>query len=839
MFTNAGMNQFKSIFLEQEQPAHVRVANSQKCMRVSGKHNDLEEVGLDTSHHTFFEMLGNWSFGDYYKAEAIEWAWNLLIKEWALPPDRLYATVYKDDDEAEGLWKKITSLPSDHILRFDEKDNFWEMGEVGPCGPCSEIHFDLGAELDQPGIPSGVNVDGCRRFIEIWNLVFIQYDRQADRSLQPLPKKHIDTGMGFERIVSILQNKQSNYDTDIFQDIIHFIEEQTNKSYKDVQNQVPMRVIADHLRAAAFCIADGALPSNEGRGYVIRRILRRAIRYATKLERYEPLLHSMVKPLCNQMGGHYPELLEHQTLVERTIQQEEENFGKTLGQGSERFEELIGTLKKKGIQVFPGEEAFKLYDTFGFPLDLTTLMAREQGFQVDMEAFERLMNEQRNRARSASSFKTNVSTIDWTVVAEDIPSQFVGYDCLTCETKLVKYSIDENSTHLVTKETPFYGESGGQIGDVGTITIQNQVFEVVDTQLAHGSIIHRCANRIPPEILETGEKIVLAVDPIKRSATARNHTATHLLHTALKKKLGDHVTQQGSLVDPKRLRFDFNHFEKVTSEELYAIETLVNRTILENRSVKWYDRPFSEVKQEGVIALFGEKYGDVVRVVEVDGYSKELCGGTHVNSAGALGYFKILAESSSASGIRRIEAITGMEAYDWINEQEQVVLDLQQILHVTQPFEVTKKIQTLLEEQKELQKVVQQASFANAKASLDELLAQAQTVDGFKVAYGTVAATSTDELRSLGDEARDKLKSGVAVFYSPIGEKHQIICVVTDDLIKQRKLFAGKIVKDVAQLCEGGGGGKPHLALAGIKAPDKWSGAQQEIPHIIQAHLNA
>ncbi len=640
LFTNAGMNQFKDVFLETGSRPYTRAVNSQKCIRVSGKHNDLEEVGHDTYHHTFFEMLGNWSFGDYYKKEAVAWAWELLTEVWKLPKDKLYATVYTDDDEAEEYWRKETDINPDHILRFGEKDNFWEMGNTGPCGPCSEIHIDLGPErCDKQEQEHTCFVNGdCGRYIELWNLVFIQYNRDEKGKLHPLPKKHVDTGAGFERLVAVLQNKDSNYATDVFTPLLDEISRITEVNYRQSDEKAAFHVIADHVRMLTFSITDGGLPSNEGRGYVMRRILRRAARYGRKLNISEPFIYKIVPKLVEIMGEAYPELKERQEHVMKVIQAEEEHFNRTLDRGLEIFERIKKDLQKKKQNVIPGREVFKLYDTYGFPVDLTRILAEESGLTLDMDGFEKEMEAQRNRARAASRFEMQSSDSEaWVVLNEGPDSHFVGYDDLAVETHIMRFLVSENDIRLVMRDTPFYAESGGQVGDKGVISGEGFKLPVIDTQKDGDHIIHIC-NKIDDFMPQT-DKVLAEVVSFKRQNTATNHTATHLLHAALRKVLGDHVQQAGSLVEPERLRFDFTHFEKVSAEQIAEIEKIVNRKIQENIALEIRQEKFDEAKKKGAMALFGEKYGDVVRTVAVPGFSLELCGGTHVKATGDIGAF--------------------------------------------------------------------------------------------------------------------------------------------------------------------------------------------------------
>ncbi len=839
LFTNAGMNQFKSIFLGKEKREYTRAANSQKCIRVSGKHNDLEEVGKDTYHHTFFEMLGNWSFGDYYKKEAIQWAWELLTHVWKLPKDKLYATVYKDDDEAEQLWKQVTDITPSHVLRFDEKDNFWEMGEIGPCGPCSEIHIDLGENAcdkkDVKGHRCQVN-GGCARYIELWNLVFIQFNREEDRSLTDLPEKHIDTGMGFERIVATLQKVRSNYDTDLFTPIINKIKEISGKSKSD-QGGVAHQVIADHVRALTFAIADGALPSNEGRGYVLRRILRRAARFARTLGMQEPMIYKLVPTVVDIMGEAFPEIKEKHQYISMVIKSEEESFGNTLDRGIELFENLVKQLNNKNVKEIPGKDAFRLYDTYGFPLDLTQLMAEEKNMTVDEEGFKSEMEKQRERARKAGKwdYGIEVDWNEWEKLSDGSDSEFVGYDQIETDSEIRLLKKEADYVYLVLDKTPFYAESGGQIGDTGEIGGDNFLLSVKNTIKQEDKIIHITKGNLPEEIAQS--KVKAKVKRDQRMSTARNHTATHLLQSALREVLGKHVHQSGSLVTPFRLRFDLTHFERISEDQLEKIERIVNNKIMENIPVDVIFTSFDDAKKSGAIALFGEKYEDEVRVIKIGDYSMELCGGTHASSTGQIGLFRIVSESSVAAGIRRIEAITGEEALNSVIHDRKIIRSLSQLLTAPED-ELQKKAEALIQENKKLEKELEKQRMKSSSETVDDWIKNAKKLDGFQLVVTRVSPASVDELKMIGDILRERLISGIGVLGAVFDNKINFLCVVTDNLIKDKKLKAGDIVKQVAQVAGGSGGGRPHIALAGANNLDKFDQALAETETIVKNQIN-
>ena len=820
MFTNAGMNQFKDIFLGNIPRPYPRAADTQKCLRVSGKHNDLEEVGHDTYHHTMFEMLGNWSFGDYFKKEAIGWAWELLTGVYGLDKSRMYATVFEGspedgvpfDQEAYDIW--LQYLPADHIIRGNKHDNFWEMGDVGPCGPCSEIHYDLRDESEIAAVPGREMVNqGSPLVIEIWNLVFMQFNRKANGSLEPLAANCIDTGMGFERLCMILQGKKSNYDTDVFQPTIQRIAAMSGKTYgADEKCDVAMRVVADHLRAISFSIADGQLPSNVKAGYVIRRILRRAVRYGyTYLGFNEPFICRLVAGLVDQMGGQFPELKAQQTLIEKVIEEEESSFLRTLATGINLLDGVMAEVRKSGGERISGKDAFLLYDTYGFPIDLTELIAREQGIEVDLEAFEKELQAQKERSRNAAA----VDTDDWKELIHIKQSEFIGYDTLSAEVKIARYrrvsSKGRVSYQLVFDRTPFYGNSGGQIGDIGYIETANERIPVVATEKENGLIIH-----IVTQLPENPEATFMAVvDPEKRQAAANNHTATHLMHEALRKVLGTHVEQKGSLVTPEYLRFDFSHFQKVTHEELRRVEQLVNRAIRANYPLEEKrDATKEEAAAAGAMMLFGEKYGDRVRMVRF-GTSVELCGGTHVSAKGNIGFFKILNESAISAGVRRIEATTGAKAEEVIYAAEDTMRNVADYLNNPQILQSIKKIMESNEALKHEMEAIRREQVAEWAAKI---------VDSTPERGGMrLMATQTDRrpdfIKDLAFAVRSRSKNIVLVIGSINDGKPTLTVALGDDIVAQG-VNAGVVVREAAKAINGGGGGQPFLATAGGKNPD-------------------
>jgi alanyl-tRNA synthetase len=825
MFTNAGMNQFKDIFLGNSQAKYKRVANSQKCLRVSGKHNDLEEVGHDTYHHTMFEMLGNWSFGDYFKKEAIEWSWEFLSGKLGIQKDRLYATIFegsKDDkvprdDEASKQWQKCFPDQPLHILEGSKKDNFWEMGETGPCGPCSEIHVDLRDDDERLIVPGHELVNkGHPLVIEIWNLVFIQYNRKADGSLELLPSKHVDTGMGFERLCMVVQGKKSNYDTDIFQSIISEISKITGKRYGESLNvDIAMRVVADHVRAVAFSIADGQLPSNNKAGYVIRRILRRAVRYGyNNLGIEEPFIYKLVPVLTATMGNHYPELKRSGDQIKKVILEEETAFLKTLGKGLKMINKMISGLRDENKNVLPGSVAFELYDTFGFPVDLTQLILKENGMQLDIRGFENEMNNQKTRSREDASLDAG----DWNIIRDSEETEFTGYEKTEDEVLINKYRRvkvkGKEVIHLVFNKTPFYAESGGQTGDTGFIYHNEEKTPVRDTIKENNLIIH-VAERLPSD---PKAHFIAKVDIEKRLMTANNHSATHLLHYALRSVLGTHVEQKGSLVTPERLRFDFSHFAKMTKDEIMKVEEIANRMVRENYQGKIMENiSMKKAKAMGAMALFGEKYGENVRVVQF-GNSIELCGGTHVLSTGSIGLIKIVSEGAIASGIRRIEAVTAAKADEYINEKLLAEEEVAALLKST--GSIKESVEKLLSENNTLRKTIEKYQAHAAMTAIQELREKSISIKGIKLISGEIEADSADTLKTIAFEIRKDSDNVVAVIGSVIGGKANIVVMVSDKLVKEKNLSAVTIIKEISAEINGGGGGQPFLATAGGKNPE-------------------
>ena len=842
LFANAGMNQFKDVLLGTGTRPYTRAVNSQKCIRASGKHNDLDDVGRDTYHHTFFEMLGNWSFGDYFKREAIGWAMELLTERWGLDAGRLYATVFGGspeenvgpDVEAEKLWSEVARLPPARVLRFGKKDNFWEMGESGPCGPCSEIHYDMGEgtcpRSGKDGHVCAVNADGCWRFIELWNLVFVQYNRLPGGELKLLPARHVDTGMGLERIARVVQGVESNYATDLFTPLLAAIARVTGRADGPGETGVAFRVIADHLRALSFAIADGALPSNEGRGYVLRRMLRRAARFGKVLGMSEPFIHRLVPDLVAVMGAAFPELPAQQDHVARVILAEEESFALTLDRGLDIFEKAVAGLAPGKNRILPGAVVFKLYDTFGFPVDLTRLMAEERGLSVDLEGFERLMSQQREKARGASAMR--LETGDWTRVSEGPDSRFEGYTKLSLPTVVRAYRKDDKGRWLILlHETPFYAEGGGQVGDQGRIFGPAGEWRVVDTQREGDRIVHIAAGPAAPD----GRPVTAEVDAARRVRTTLNHTATHLLHAALRAELGDQVHQAGSVVHPDYLRFDYTHSGKPSDAQLDSVERRVNRAIRANRALEIGQSSYQDAVGSGVLALFGEKYGDTVRVVRVPEVSAELCGGCHVRATGDIGAFVIVSETAIAAGVRRILAYTGEAAEQYMRENARLVTQFRGILNAA-PEGLVARLEHLLEDRKQLERELKQLKRGSVADGADALLRQARDIGGVRVLAAQVQAASLDELRGLADTLRAKLRPGIALLGAVIDGKGSLLCAVSDDLVSSN-VKAGEIVNQVAALAGGRGGGPPHMASAGAKDLSQLPAALQQAPDLIGAYL--
>ena len=834
MFTNAGMNQFKDIFLGNRNADSGRIADTQKCLRVSGKHNDLEEVGHDTYHHTMFEMLGNWSFGDYFKKEAIAWGWELLTKVFELDPERLYASVFGGDkgeklaadQEAYDYWKEI--LPEERILFGSKKDNFWEMGDTGPCGPCSEIHIDLRDDAERKKLDGKTLVNHDHpEVIEIWNLVFIEFNRMKDGSLQPLPAKHVDTGMGFERLCMAIQGKKSNYDTDVFRPLIEKLGTLTGAEYgKSDETDIAMRVISDHLRAIAFSIADGQLPSNTGAGYVIRRILRRAVRYAyTFLDEREAVIYKLTDTLAEIMGEAFPELLSQKDLITRVIREEEQSFLHTLEQGIKRFEQYIG--KKKDNKIIDGAFAFELFDTYGFPVDLTELMAKENGWAVDMEGFKKGLEEQKQRSRQAAELDKS----DWVVVSEsNSPGEFLGYEQLEAEVKLLRYREvkEKQNTYyeLVLDKTPFYAESGGQVGDKGILRNKEMTIKVFDTKKENDLTIHLAEKGMEGAL----DGFTAIVDRENRIKIENNHSATHLMHYALRKVLGEHVEQKGSLVDAEHLRFDFSHFEKMTDEEVFSVEKMVNAMIRNNDTIDEHRAvEMQQAMDMGALAFFGEKYGDKVRVVRF-GDSVELCGGTHVPATGQIGYFKIVSESAIASGVRRIEAFTGEAAENFVQARIDAENKIREMLKNTK--DIVKGVQGMIDENKKLQKLTETLNRKVSGGLLTELESAIKPYKGVDLLTARVDA-DLSVVKNIAFSLIKNNKKVLAVLGSTAEGKAFLTVAIGEKAIKTNKLNAGSLIRELAKEIKGGGGGQPHFATAGGKDPSGIQAALDKVKTLI------
>jgi alanyl-tRNA synthetase len=825
MFTNAGMNQFKDAFLGHGTPKAKRIADTQKCLRVSGKHNDLEEVGVDTYHHTMFEMLGNWSFGDYFKKDAIAWAWELLTEVYKIEKDRLYVTVFEGDkkenlafdEDAKNFW--LNYVPEEKIINGNKKDNFWEMGDTGPCGPCSEIHVDLRSDDDRKKIAGKSLVNSSHpQVIEIWNLVFMEFNRKADGSLEKLPAQHVDTGMGFERLSMVLQGKKSSYDTDVFQPLIKEIEKVSGKKYKatdfsaeEEKINIAMRVIADHIRAISFTIADGQLPSNTGAGYVIRRILRRAVRYGYQsLGLKEPFLYNLVDVLVKQMGGFFPEIVKQEKLVKKVILEEEQAFVRTLEQGLKKIEIICAELVSNKKKVIPGEQVFELYDTFGFPVDLTALIARSSDIAIDEKGFEEALEKQKTRSRAA----TTVDKEDWINVIDTQQSVFVGYEKIEEHSKIVRYrkikAKGKDQYQIVLDKTPFYAESGGQVGDTGFLEFGTKRISVLDTQKENNLNVH-FTETLPDDVKASFKAIV---DPERRILTVDNHSATHLLHASLRKILGKHVEQRGSLVHPDHLRFDFSHFSKITDEELRDIEFLVNQKIRENIVCETQVMAIDEAKKLGAMALFGEKYGDNVRVVTIDkNFSIELCGGTHVKATGQIGYFKILTESAVSAGIRRIEAVTALRAQDYITGQIEVIRQASDALK--NPKNLVKGILDLQQHAAELTKQVEKLSRERGKQLKGELLTKKQQIGNTVFVAEKVDILSADVAKDLCFQMKGEVPNLFLILGAEINGKANLFLAMSDELTKAKNWNASSLIREFSKEIQGGGGGQAFYATAG------------------------
>ena len=832
IFVNAGMVQFKKIFLGLEKSPHNRAVTCQKCMRAGGKHSDLENVGHTARHHTFFEMLGNFSFGDYFKKDAILFGWDLLTGHFQLPKEKLYATVYEEDDEAAGLWPQLTGIPENRIVRLGAKDNFWQMGDTGPCGPCSEIIIDQGSHLGcgKPGCSVGCD---CDRYLELWNLVFMQYERDETGKLTPLPKPSIDTGMGLERISAVLQGKTSNFDTDLFEPIIQEISSASGISYgSSGNNDTSMRVIADHMRASVFMLSEGCVPSNEGRGYVLRRIIRRASRHAKLLTMNEPCLYKFIDPVITIMGGIYPEIIKEANRTGKLLKIEEENFHRTIEVSMDLFDDIVTRTKNDGLQVIPGEEVARLQQTHGLPLDFAKDIALDAGLSIDEESFHREMETHRDKSKSSSPVKASGSH----VLPASGKTIFLGYETLKTDATVTELSKDgyvevlEEGEEgiIILDKTPFYGESGGQMGDKGTMVSKTALINVIDTQKpAPGLYIHKV--KIEKGTISKGDKVSCTVDEAPRKAIMRNHTATHLLHKALRIVLGEHVKQSGSVVDSERLRFDFTHFSAMQDDEIRKVEDIVNDKVLEDLPVRTDIMNIDEAIKSGAMALFDEKYGDTVRVVSSGDFSKELCGGTHCRATGEIGLCVIVSEGSVASGIRRIEALTGKSALDYLRQKESDLDKIKLILKTETPQE---KIEKILADVKAMEKEIQQLKTGSSRDTIADAFKEAQEIDGVKVVKIKQDGLNPNELRLVADNVKDRLKSGIIVVTSVFDSQAALVCMVTKDLTN--KYHAGNIVKNIAQLAGGKGGGKPDMAQGGTKEIDKLDAALDSLYEIIK-----
>ncbi|ORU94498.1 MAG: alanine--tRNA ligase [Cycloclasticus sp. symbiont of Poecilosclerida sp. M] len=830
LFTNAGMVPFKEVFQGEEKRPYRRATSSQRCVRAGGKHNDLENVGYTARHHTFFEMLGNFSFGDYFKRDAIQFAWAFLVEELEIPAEKLWITVFDEDDEAADIWLNEMGVNPACLSRIGAKDNFWSMGDTGPCGPCSEIFYDHGEGV--AGGPPGTPEEDGDRYVEIWNLVFMQYDRNKQGELSPLPKPSVDTGLGLERLAAVLQGVKNNYDIDLFVGLIKAASKLTECKQLD---HTSLRVLADHIRSCVFLISDGVIPSNEGRGYVLRRIIRRAIRHGYKLNTKQAFFHKLVKPLADEMGGAYPELVDKAQMISDVLLKEEQRFAETLEQGMKLLNECVQGLKTK---IIPGETAFKLYDTYGFPIDLTADYARENDLSVDLVDFEKAMQEQRERARSSNQFSADVTELP----KLDLKTAFTGYDVLDGsdaikvlikDAEAVKQVAHGDSAIVVTESTPFYAESGGQSADKGLISSASATFEVDDVQKQGDTFLH--IGRVLHGTLELGDKVDFAVDQQSRSAIAVNHSATHLLHAALRAVLGEHVTQKGSLVDAQRLRFDFSHFEPVTAEQLQQIEDLVNQQVRMNAAVETKVTDSEKAIKEGAMALFGEKYGDKVRVLKMGDFSTELCGGTHVQRAGDIGFIKVLSETGIASGVRRIEAVAGEGALAWVENNEQTLQSIAKLVK-SNSESALEKVAQLQDKNKTLERELEQLKTQMAKSAGNDLLSQAVEIDGINVLAAHIDGGDSKTLREMADQLKNKLGNAAVVLSSIQGDKVVLIAGVSKE--QTGRIKAGDLVNSVAQQVGGKGGGRPDMAQAGGDNPGALESALKSVPEWVRAQLS-
>ena len=841
LFTNSGMVQFKNCFLGLEDRGYTRAASSQKSVRAGGKHNDLENVGFTARHHTFFEMLGNFSFGDYFKKESISWGWEFLTEKMGLPKEKLWITIYQEDDEAFEIWNKIMGVPADRIVRMGMDSNFWMMGETGPCGPCSEILYDQG-----PGVGCGrpeCSVEcNCDRHLELWNHVFTQFDRDKDGHFHPLPKPNIDTGMGLERLAAVIQGVSSNYDSDLFTPIIRFVSKISGKAYGTSEDSdVSMRVIADHSRAVTFLIGDGCLPSNEGRGYVLRRILRRAARHGKLLGLDKPFLNEVVSVVVETMKDAYPDLSDKESFIRKVVVNEEQRFIETLDSGLKILSEEVATLKKSGQPIVPGEVVFKLYDTFGFPVDLTADIVKKDRLTLDMEGFEKAMEAQREKARESwkGSGEQAIADSYKKLAVRGVSTEFIGFHGVTEATSCITAILKKDETvdalaegenaEIFVEETPFYGEKGGQVGDTGVIEGEGFRFEVWDTQWPLDNLITHIG-KLKKGAIKVGDRALMKVDRAIRRATEAHHSGTHVLNAALKKTLGDHIKQSGSLVNPERLRFDFTHFSKIDEAEMDKIETIANQIIRENAAVETRLLPREEAMKTGAAAVFDEKYGEVVRLVKMGDFSMELCGGTHVERTGDIGALKVISESSVAAGVRRIEAVTGEEALKYFKKVETELKKSAALLKAN-PMELSERIEKIQKHQKELEKEIDSLNSRLATKDLSDLFKKVKEIKGIRVLATVVDAADVKTLRDFGDKLRDKIQSGIILIGSKAGDNAMLLCLVTKDLTD--KYHAGNIIKEIAPIVGGSGGGRPDMAQAGGPKPEKLKQALKKLQEII------